>query len=99
MRRVVVTGLGIVSSIGNNAEEVTGFAARGAVGHRRGGEYAELGFRCQVHGAPKIDLDKLVDRRARRFQGAGAGLAMSPWTRPSPMPASSPSDVSIRAPA
>ncbi|MBA8837025.1 beta-ketoacyl-ACP synthase I [Ochrobactrum sp. RH2CCR150] len=71
MRRVVVTGMGIVSSIGNNTEEVTASLREAKSGISRAEEYAELGFRCQVHGAPKIDVESLVDRRAMRFHGRG----------------------------
>src|SRR5215475_12740347 len=80
MRRVVVTGLGIVSSIGNNAGEVTESLRQAKSGIVRAEDYARLGFRSQVHGSLKIDLDQMVDRRARRFQGDGAGycwVAMS----------------------
>lgn len=71
MRRVVVTGMGIVSSIGNNTEEVTASLREAKSGISRAEEYAELGFRCQVHGAPNIDVESLVDRRAMRFHGRG----------------------------
>jgi 3-oxoacyl-[acyl-carrier-protein] synthase-1 len=71
MRRVVVTGMGIVSSIGNNTEEVTASLRDAKSGISRAEEYAELGFRCQVHGIPKIDVEALVDRRAMRFHGRG----------------------------
>jgi 3-oxoacyl-[acyl-carrier-protein] synthase I len=72
MRRVVVTGLGIVSSIGNNAEEVLESLRQARSGIVRADDYARLGFRCQVHGAPTLDLDTAVDRRVRRFMGDGA---------------------------
>ncbi len=72
MRRVVVTGLGIVSSIGNNAQEVLASLREGRSGIVKAKEYAELGFRCQVHGAPTLDLENLIDRKVRRFMGAGA---------------------------
>ncbi|NNG03195.1 MAG: beta-ketoacyl-ACP synthase I [Inquilinus sp.] len=72
MRRVVVTGLGIVSSIGNNQDEVTESLRLGRSGIVRADEYAELGFRCHVHGSLKIDLDEAVDRKLRRFMGDGA---------------------------
>jgi 3-oxoacyl-[acyl-carrier-protein] synthase-1 len=71
MRRVVVTGLGIVSSIGNNAQEVLASLREAKSGIVKADKYAELGFRCQVHGAPQFDLEQ-VDRRARRFMGDGA---------------------------
>jgi 3-oxoacyl-[acyl-carrier-protein] synthase-1 len=72
MRRVVVTGLGIVSSIGNNAQEVLASLREARSGIVKADDYARLGFRCQVHGAPKLDLDSSVDRRVRRFMGDGA---------------------------
>jgi 3-oxoacyl-[acyl-carrier-protein] synthase I len=70
MRRVVVTGLGIVSSIGNNAQEVTASLREAKSGIVKADEYEKLGFRCQVHGAPRFDVEQ-VDRRARRFLGEG----------------------------
>jgi len=73
MRRVVVTGLGIVSSIGNNAQEVLASLREARSGIVRAKDYAELGFRCQVHGAPTLDWENIVDRKIRRFMGAGAG--------------------------
>ena len=71
MRRVVVTGLGIVSSIGNNAQEVLASLREAKSGIVKAEAYEKLGFRCQVHGAPTYDLDT-VDRRVRRFMGDGA---------------------------
>ncbi len=73
MRRVVVTGLGIVSSIGNNSQEVVASLREAKSGIVAADDYVRLGFRSQVHGSLKIDLDQIVDRRARRFQGDGAG--------------------------
>jgi 3-oxoacyl-[acyl-carrier-protein] synthase-1 len=75
MRRVVVTGLGIVSSIGNNKAEVAASLRAGASGIERCEEYAELGFRSHVHGSIKIGLDELVDRKLRRFMGDGAAYS------------------------
>jgi 3-oxoacyl-[acyl-carrier-protein] synthase I len=72
MRRVVVTGLGIVSSIGSNAQEVLASLREAKSGVVKAEDYARLGFRCQVHGAPTLDLDTAVDRRVRRFMGDGA---------------------------
>src|SRR3954463_12910423 len=72
MRRVVVTGMGIVSSIGNNTQEVTTNLREAKSGISRAAKYAELGFRCQVHGAPSLDPSEVVDRRAMRFLGGGA---------------------------
>ncbi|MGA7250268.1 MAG: beta-ketoacyl-ACP synthase I [Pseudolabrys sp.] len=72
MRRVVVTGMGIVSSIGNNTQEVLASLREAKSGIVRAKKYAELGFRCQVHGAPTLDAADVVDRRAMRFLGSGA---------------------------
>jgi 3-oxoacyl-[acyl-carrier-protein] synthase I len=72
MRRVVVTGMGIVSSIGNNAQEVLASLREARSGIVRAKDYAELGFRCQVHGEPTIDWENMIDRKVRRFMGAGA---------------------------
>jgi 3-oxoacyl-[acyl-carrier-protein] synthase I len=72
MRRVVVTGMGIVSSIGNNTQEVLASLREAKSGISRADKYAELGFRCQVHGAPTLDPSQMVDRRAMRFLGTGA---------------------------
>ena len=71
MRRVVITGMGIVSSIGNNVQEVATSLRNATPGIVRAEKYAELGFRCQVHGAPTLDPETLVDRRAMRFHGGG----------------------------
>jgi 3-oxoacyl-[acyl-carrier-protein] synthase-1 len=71
MRRVVVTGIGIVSSIGNNSQEVLASLREAKSGIVKADDYARLGFRCQVHGAPNCDLDQ-IDRKARRFMGDGA---------------------------
>jgi 3-oxoacyl-[acyl-carrier-protein] synthase-1 len=72
MRRVVVTGLGIVSSIGNNKQEVADALRAGRSGIVFAEDYAEHGFRSQVKGDIRIDLDAHVDRRLRRFMGDGA---------------------------
>jgi 3-oxoacyl-[acyl-carrier-protein] synthase-1 len=71
MRRVVVTGMGIVSAIGNNAQEVLASLRAARSGIVRAEKYAELGFRCQVHGAPTLKAEEVVDRRAMRFHGGG----------------------------
>ena len=71
MKRVVVTGMGIVSSIGNNTQEVLASLREARSGIVRADRYAELGFRCQVHGAPDIDVESMIDRRAMRFHGGG----------------------------
>jgi 3-oxoacyl-[acyl-carrier-protein] synthase-1 len=75
MRRVVVTGMGIVSSIGNNAQEVVASLREARSGITAAEDYAKLGFRSQVHGSLKVDLETAVDRRARRFMGDGAAYA------------------------
>ena len=72
MKRVVVTGMGIVSSIGNNTQEVLASLREAKSGIVRADKYAELGFRCQVHGAPTLDPSEAIDRRAMRFLGGGA---------------------------
>jgi 3-oxoacyl-[acyl-carrier-protein] synthase I len=71
MRRVVVTGMGIVSSIGNTTQEVLASLREARSGISRAEDYANLGFRCQVHGAPSLDVEAAVDRRAMRFHGGG----------------------------
>ena len=71
MRRVVVTGLGIVSSIGNNADEVTASLRDARSGISFSQDFADHGFKCQVWGAPDIDTSELVDRRAARFLSQG----------------------------
>jgi 3-oxoacyl-[acyl-carrier-protein] synthase-1 len=75
MRRVVVTGLGIVSSIGNNAEEVTASLRAGTSGIEASPEMVEHGFRSQIAGTLKIDPKDHVDKRALRFMGPGAAYA------------------------
>ena len=72
MRRVVVTGMGIVSSIGNNTQQVLAALREAKSGVVRADTYAEMGFRCHVHGAPMLDASEAVDRRAMRFLGGGA---------------------------
>src|SRR5215468_8778840 len=73
MRRVVVTGMGVVSSIGNSTQEVVASLREGKSGIVRAAKYAELGFRCQVHGEPHIEWEGMVPRKARRFMEAGVG--------------------------
>lgn len=74
MRRVVVTGLGIVSSIGNNKEEVTASLKEGRSGIVASEVYKEMGFRSQIHAPIKIDLEALIDRKIKRFMGDGAAF-------------------------
>src|SRR5215204_3255784 len=71
MRRVVVTGMGIVSSIGNNTQEVLASLREARSGVVKAADYEKLGFRCQVHGAPTLLPEEGVDRRASRFHGGG----------------------------
>jgi 3-oxoacyl-[acyl-carrier-protein] synthase-1 len=72
MRRVVVTGMGIVSSIGNSTQEVLASLREAKSGISRADKHVELGFRSQVQGAPTLDASESVDRRAMRFLGGGA---------------------------
>jgi len=71
MRRVVVTGMGIVSSIGNTTQEVTASLREARSGISTAEKYVELGFRCQVHGEPKLDWEGMVPRKPKRFMNAG----------------------------
>lgn len=72
LRRVVVTGMGIVSCIGNNTDEVTESLKNGKSGISFSQEYADLGFRSQVHGKPDINLEEAIDKRLLRFMGGTA---------------------------
>lgn len=71
-RRTVITGLGIVSSIGNNKEEVLESLKKGRSGIEFHQKYADLGLRSRIHGSVNIDIDALIDRKIRRFMGDGA---------------------------
>ncbi len=96
MRRVVVTGMGIVSSIGNSTQEVVASLREGKSGISRAEDYARLGFRCQVHGAPTLDPSSIVDRRAMRFHGGGTAwnhVAMDQAIRDAGLEAGDISDV------
>jgi 3-oxoacyl-[acyl-carrier-protein] synthase-1 len=75
MRRVAVTGIGIVSSIGTGANEVTASLRDARSGIVAAPDYKALGFRSQVHAAPQIDWESMVDRRAARFLAEGTGYA------------------------
>ncbi len=75
MRRVVVTGMGIISSIGNNSQEVLSSLRDARSGIVKAEDYERLGFKSQVHGSLKVNPDEIVDRRARRFMGDGAAYA------------------------
>lgn len=72
MRRVVVTGMGIISSIGNDINEVTESLKTGRSGIVAAPDYTEKGFRSQIHGLPKIDVTDHIDKRQMRFMGQGA---------------------------
>jgi 3-oxoacyl-[acyl-carrier-protein] synthase-1 len=76
MRRVVVTGLGIVSSIGNTTQEVLASLREARSGVSAASTYAELGFRCRVHGAPNLDPASVIDRRQMRFLADGSAWAL-----------------------
>ncbi len=71
MKRVVVTGMGIVSPIGNSTQEVVASLREARSGISFADDQAELGFRSRVHGAPSLDAAEVVDRRAMRFHGGG----------------------------
>jgi len=75
MKRVVITGMGIVSCLGNDKATVADALKNGRSGIKANPVFAEMGFRCQVSGRPEIDLDALIERKARRFQGDTAGYA------------------------
>ena len=93
MRRVVVTGMGIVSSIGNNTQEVLASLREAKSGISRAEKYADLGFKCQVHGAPNLEWESVVPRKPRRFMNPGVGwnwIAMDQAIRDSGL---EPSDV------
>ena len=75
MRRVVVTGIGIVSCLGNDLDSVSHALAEGRSGIRAVPDYAKVGLRSQIAGIPQIDLDSLLDRRDRRFMGDAAAFA------------------------
>ena len=75
MRRAVITGFGIVSCLGNDAATVSAALRAGRSGIRRRDIYAEIGMRSQIAGVPEVDLDALIDRKARRFMGDSAAFA------------------------
>ncbi len=72
MRRVVITGMGIVSSIGNTVQEVTASLREAKSGIVKAPQYEEFGFRSQVYGNPRLDWEEALDRKVRRFMGAGS---------------------------
>jgi 3-oxoacyl-[acyl-carrier-protein] synthase I len=75
MRRVVITGLGITSCLGNDADTVSAALREGRSGIRHIPQYAELGFRSHVGGAPELDLEAQIDRKQKRFMGDAAAFA------------------------
>jgi len=81
MRRVAVTGMGIVCSIGNTTQEVLASLREARSGIVAAEDYQRMGFRSQVHGSLKVDVDASVDRRARRFMGDGAAYAWMAMTQ------------------
>ena len=96
MRRVVITGMGIVSSIGNNTQEVLASLHEAKSGITRAEKYAEMGFRSQVQGAPTLNPADVIDRRAMRFLGEGAAwnhIAMEQAIQDSGLQPSEVSDV------
>ena len=94
MRRVVITGIGIVSSIGNDAEAVTKSLRKASSGIVAAPDYTELGFRSQVKGAVDIDLTAHIDRKQMRFMGEGAGYAVVAMQQAVADSGLEPSDVS-----
>ena len=99
MRRVVITGIGIVSSIGNDAGAVTRSLRDGRSGIVAAPDYAELGFRSQVKGAVDIDLSEHIDRKQMRFMGEGAGYAVVAMQQAVSDSGLEKSDISIHVPA
>ena len=99
MRRVVVTGMGVVSSIGNNAQEVLASLREAKSGISRAEKYAELGFKCQVHGAPNIEWESMVPRKPKRFMNPASAGTGSRWIRRSATRAWNPPTSSTDAPA
>ncbi len=75
MRRVVITGMGIVSCLGNDTDSVTRSLREGRSGIRFKEEYKEIGMRSQIAGTPTIQLDDFIDRKPRRFMGDAAAYA------------------------
>ena len=75
-KRVVITGMGIVSSIGNNVEEVKNSLVNQKSGIIKADTYKEMGFRSQIHGAVKLKLEDHVDKKQLRFMGAGAAYSV-----------------------
>ena len=76
IKRVVVTGMGIVSSIGNNVEEVKNSLINQKSGIVHSPVYKEMGFRSQIHGTVKLNLEEHIDKKQLRFMGAGAAYSV-----------------------
>ena len=72
MRRVVITGMGVVSSIGGDVKAVTTSLRESKSGVSRSEQFAEHGFKCQVWARPPVNVEEVLDRRTRRFMGEGA---------------------------
>jgi 3-oxoacyl-[acyl-carrier-protein] synthase-1 len=94
VRRVVVTGIGIVSSIGTGKAEVADALRTGRSGIVHSAEYADLGFRSHVHGAIELDTDALIDRKVRRFMGDAAAYTYVAMTEATDDSGLSPEQVS-----
>jgi len=94
MRRVAITGIGIISSIGNNATEVSASLREGRSGISRSDEQVDLGFRSQIAGRPRFDIDANIDKRNRRFMGDGAAWNFAAMEQAIADAGLSPDDVS-----
>ena len=94
MRRVAITGIGIISSIGNNAAEVSASLREGRSGISRSDEQVDLGFRSQIAGRPRFDIDANIDKRNRRFMGDGAAWNFAAMEQAIDDAGLSPDDVS-----
>ena len=94
MRRVAITGIGIISSIGNNATEVSASLREGRSGISRSDEQVDLGFRSQIAGRPRFDIDANINKRNRRFMGDGAAWNFAAMEQAIDDAGLSPDDVS-----
>ena len=94
MRRVAITGIGIISSIGNDATEVSASLREGRSGISRSDEQVDLGFRSQIAGRPSFDIDANIDKRNRRFMGDGAAWNFAAMEQAIADAGLSPDDVS-----
>ncbi len=98
MRRVVITGMGITSCLGNDLDTVSAALREGRSGITALADHAEAGLRSQVGGRVDLDLEALIDRKQKRFMSDAAAFAW-PCAMPSPMPGSAPSRSAACAPA